>query len=363
MEQTSQRELRAIDPTWTVAELMPHIVSALASDGPALSLGPTSTYEVPKSIALVVPTSGSTGISKEVAISSRALIASAQASHKYLGAEPGQKWSLLLPLTHIAGINVLIRSLELGTTPLDLSHHTGAFPKVDFTSIVPTQLYRALHADADLLSHLQSAQAVLVGGAALSPELRELGLSANINIVETYGMTETSGGCVYNGTPLEGTTVEISKHGVIRIAGPTLASTYVNVPELWSEVFHDGWFTTSDLGVLEGGLLKVAGRIDDIIISGGENISLSAVEKEFERSFPNITAAAFPVEDPQWGDSIFLALAGTAFPSEDEIKKALVLSLGIGATPKGFLYLDELPRSSLGKIDRGKLIELQRRSS
>ena len=363
MEQTSQRELRAIDPTWTVAELMAHIVSALASDGPALSLGSVSAAEVPKSIALVIPTSGSTGVSKEVGLSASALIASARASHKYLGAEPGHTWSLLLPLTHIAGINILIRSLELGTTPLDLSHHVGKYPKVDFTSVVPTQLFRALHSDQDLLEHLQSAQAVLVGGAALTPELRALGISAGINIIETYGMTETSGGCVYNGTPLEGTSVEISTHGLIKIAGPTLASTYVNNPKLWSEVFHDGWFTTSDIGLIENGLLQVAGRVDDIIISGGENISLSAVEKELERAFPDLIAAAFPVENSQWGDSIFLALAGDNHPSEDEIKEVLVASLGHGATPKGFLYLDELPKSSLGKIDRGTLIELHRRSS
>jgi O-succinylbenzoic acid--CoA ligase len=261
-----------------------------------------------------------------------------------------------LPLTHIAGINVLIRSLELGTTPIDLREHLGEYPRVDFTSIVPTQLYRALHSDSDLLKHLQSAKAVLVGGAALSDELRDLGLAAQINIVETYGMTETCGGCVYNGTPLEGVSVEISSHGVVKIAGPVLATTYINNPELWLDVCHDGWFTTSDIGVIENGLLRIAGRVDDIIISGGENISLSAVEKELERSFPGIVAAAFPIDDAEWGESIYLAIAGPTHPEEEDLKKALINSLGVAATPKGFLYLADLPRSSLGKIDRGKLI-------
>lgn len=363
MEQTSQRELRAIDPTWSIAELMARIVRALVGDGPALCLGSTPARQVSKAIALVVPTSGSTGIRKEVGISASALLASAKASHKYLGAKPGQIWSLLLPLTHIAGINVLIRSLELGTTPIDLSSHTGKYPSVDFTSVVPTQLYRALHSDDDLLQHLQSAKAVLVGGAALSDELRSLALSAQINIVETYGMTETCGGCVYNGTPLEGVTVEIGEHSVIKIAGPVLATTYINDPQLWSEVFDNGWFTTSDLGIIENGLLAVAGRVDDIIISGGENISLSAIEKELEQSFPGIIAAAFPIDDPEWGQSIYLAIAGANHPEESAIKEALVNSLSPAATPKGFLYLQELPKSSLGKIDRGQLIAQQLGSS
>lgn len=363
MEQTSQREVRAIDPTWTIADLMTHLVRALVSDGPALCLDQTQLTSVANSIALVIPTSGSTGVRKEVGLSAGALLASAKGAHKYLSAAPGQTWSLLLPLTHVAGINVLIRSLELGTIPLDLRSHSGKYPKVDFTSIVPTQLYRALHSDPELLEHLQSAQAVLVGGSALSSDLRNLAAAAKINIVETYGMTETSGGCFYNGTPLQGVSVKILTHGTIAIAGPMIASTYVDAPQQWAEVFQDGWFITSDLGIIEDGLLKVAGRIDDIVISGGENVSLSAVEKELESAFPGIIAAAFPIEDKQWGASVYIALAGTFHPNEEEIKSTLVNSLGVGATPKGFLYLNELPKSSLGKIEKGKLVEKFLRSS
>lgn len=363
MEQTSQRELRAIDPTWTIADLMTHIGRALIGDGPALCLDQTQLTSVAHSIAVVIPTSGSTGIRKEVGLSAGALLASAKGANNYLGAKPGQTWSLLLPVTHVAGINVLIRSLELGTIPLDLRSHSGKYPKVDFTSIVPTQLYRALHGDSDLLEHLQSAQTVLVGGSALTHDLRNLAVAAKIKIVETYGMTETSGGCFYNGTPLQGVSVKISTHGTIMIAGTTIASTYVDAPQLWKEVFQDGWFVTSDLGFIENGALKVAGRIDDIIISGGENVSLSAVEKELESAFPGIIATAFPVEDEQWGQSICIAVAGTLHPDEEEIKSTLVKSLGVGATPKGFLYLDELPKSALGKIEKGKLIEKFSRSA
>jgi O-succinylbenzoic acid--CoA ligase len=357
MELTSQRELRAIDPTWTIADLMTHLVQALQSDGPALCLDQSQLKSVANSIALVVPTSGSTGVRKEVGLSAEALLASAKGANKYLDAKPGQTWSLLLPLTHIAGINVIIRSLELRTTPLDLRSHTGKYPTVDFTSIVPTQLYRALHSDPDLLEHLQGAQTVLVGGSALAHNLRNLALAAKINIVETYGMTETSGGCFYNGTPLQGVSVKISMHGTIEIAGPTIASTYLNAPQLWEEVYQDGWFLTTDLGIIENGSLKVAGRIDDIVISGGENVSLSAVEKELESAYPELIAAAFPIVDKQWGESICIAIAGTFHPNEDEIKSTLVKSLGVGATPKGFIYLEELPKSALGKIERGKLIE------
>jgi len=147
MEQTSQRDIRAIDPTWTLAEIITRLAKALAGDGPAIALSSIASSHGPSEIALVVSTSGSTGSAKEVGLSTDAILASAKATNKYLGAAPGQIWSLLLPLTHIAGINVLVRSLELGTTPLDLRQHKGKYPHADFTAVVPTQLFRALNSD------------------------------------------------------------------------------------------------------------------------------------------------------------------------------------------------------------------------
>ena len=297
MEQTSQREIRAIDPTWSLAELMARLAKALASDGPAISLGPVSVENAPARVALIVNTSGSTGIAKEVGLSASALLESAKSANKFVGAKPGQIWSLLLPLTHIAGINVLVRSLELGTVPIDAREVNGKYPFANFTAVVPTQLFKALNGDNDLLEHLISAEAVLVGGAALAADLRESARNAGINVIETYGMTETCGGCIYNGTPLDGTEFEIDEIGVISIASKSLATTYLNAPEAWSERIRNGYFVTTDIGHLEGGKLVVTGRNDDVIISGGENVSLAEVETIVKDTFSGIECAAFALSD------------------------------------------------------------------
>lgn len=347
MEQTSQRrEVRAVDPTWNLSELMARIAKALVSDGPALSLVPISKTEVPAPTALVVTTTGSSGQPKEIGLSAAALLASARASNKFIGAEFGNTWSLLLPLNHIAGINVLIRSLELGTTPANLIGFTGKFPKVDFTAIVPTQLYRALNGDENLLNHLQSARAVLVGGAALTQQLRLRAEAAGIAIIETYGSTETSGGCVYNGYPLDGVEIAIGPDRRIAIKGKVIAH------ELISE---DGWYYTSDAGHFESGRLIVDGRIDDIIVTGGENVSLTAIDRVLAQSFPEIQSAAFAVSDPEWGQAIHCALAGAESSAEPKIQSILELELGPAAKIKGFHHLPELPLIGIGKVDRAAL--------
>jgi len=358
MEQTSQREIRAIDPTWSLAELMARLAKALASDGPAISLGPVSVENAPARVALIVNTSGSTGIAKEVGLSASALLESAKSANKFVGAKPGQIWSLLLPLTHIAGINVLVRSLELGTVPIDAREVNGKYPFANFTAVVPTQLFKALNGDNDLLEHLISAEAVLVGGAALAADLRESARNAGINVIETYGMTETCGGCIYNGTPLEGTEFEIDEIGVISIASKSLATTYLNAPDAWSERIRNGYFVTTDIGHIEDGKLVVTGRNDDVIISGGENVSLAEVETIVKDTFAGIECAAFALSDSQWGQSLQLAIAGDIKPEQSAINEYLTSKISRAAKVKNFIYLAELPRTSLGKVDRAKLAEI-----
>jgi O-succinylbenzoic acid--CoA ligase len=279
MEQTSQREIRAIDPTWTIADITARLAKALAGEGQAITLGPISTKTVPSEISLVVSTSGSTGDAKEVGLSAAALVASARATNKFFGASAGQTWSLLLPLTHIAGINVLVRALELGTIAIDARGITGKYPDADYTAVVPTQLFQALNGDADLLAHLQSAKLVLVGGSALDKMLGDQARAAGINIVESYGMTETCGGCVYDGRPIGDASVEINRDGLIKISTTSLATTYLNDSLGWSSKLVDGYFLTSDLGEINDGKLTVTGRADDVIVTGGENISLTKVER------------------------------------------------------------------------------------
>lgn len=360
MELNSLRELRAVDPEWSIAELMSRLAKALIGDGPALAFGNVASVSAPARVAVVVATSGSTGEAKEVGISASALLASAKASNKFLGATFGQTWSLLLPLTHIAGINVLVRGLELGTIPIDLTNVTGKYPHADFTAIVPTQLFRALNGDARLLTHLQSAQGVLVGGATLRPELKRETYNLGINVITTYGMTETSGGCVYNGTVLDCAKVEISPDGLIKIAGPILATTYLNKIDLWHERCVDGWFTSTDLGAIEAGQLVIRGRADDVIITGGENVSLGAIEASLAAKFPDSNFVAFAIEDQQWGEQLHIAVTGLRAPAEFAISEHLAHEFGATAKPKGILYLEEFPLRGIGKIDHSALAKIQR---
>jgi O-succinylbenzoic acid--CoA ligase len=357
MEQTSQRELRLIDPTWTLAELMAHITEAITSDGAALSFGPSQFKTVGPEIAIVIQTSGSTGVSKEVALSATALLASAQASNKFVGATKGKRWSLLLPLTHIAGINILMRSIELGTEPIDLRNSNGHYPDADFTAIVPTQLFRAINGDEKLLSHLKSAQAVLVGGGKLSGQLRSDAEELGISLIETYGMTETTGGCIYNGAPLENISYELGIDNRIKISGNTVASGYLGQDELWRECFDGKWFTTSDIGSLSEGKLQVIERTDDIVVSGGENVSLAAIESEIKSANKQIEVAAFAMQDLEWGNAIHLAVVGQNI-SEEEVRNLLNTRLGSAAKPKEFHYIDRIPLTALGKVDRQALIEM-----
>lgn len=354
MENSSQRGL--LYPVESpITEVMAELAAALVGAGPSLAFGSIATKEVPAQVALVIATSGSTGGSKEVGISANALLASARASNKFLGAKFGQVWSLLLPLNHVAGVNVLVRSLELGTTPIDL-REANELPKADFTAIVPTQLFRALNGDDKLLEHLKNCQAVLVGGAALPSGLSDQAKSHGINIITTYGMTETCGGCVYDGIPLEGVEID-TPNEIIKIRGPILAFSYLNDEEAWKNSVDDGWFVTNDRGAFVDGKLTVFGRADDVIISGGEKISLSAIEAALQSQFRDNEFAAFAVPDVEWGNALHIAIAGEHAAPTQEITSFLERTLGVVAKPKGFLILSALPMIGVGKVDQRALVQ------
>ena len=348
MDTSSHREVRSLEPTRALAENVSALIQALANVGPALGCGPTSSKSVKSDISLLVATSGSTGTPKEIGITSAALLASARASNKFLKATKGQTWSLLLPLTHIAGINVLVRSIELESEPIDLRNHVGTYPDADFTAIVPTQLFNALNGDADLLSHLKGTKAVLVGGAALSEELRSQGIASGINIITTYGMTETCGGCIYNGESLDGVNFELTEDQRVKISGPVLADVEN----------ESGWFLTQDIGEILDGKLKVIGRADDVIITGGENISLSAIESELNKKFPQLLVAAFATSDNKWGQVLHVAVQTHDENLKPQISQALVSAIGKHAKPKSVILLDKLPQIGVGKVDRTSLAKL-----
>ena len=343
-----EKELRAltpIQPEWSIPQLQENLAKALEGSGPALSTKQIDVKEVDKNIALVISTSGSTAESKLVAISDAALIASTNASHKYLGAVPGDSWSLLLPTTHIAGLNVLIRATALGSRVIDNRNATN-YVDADFISIVPTQLYKALTSDAKLLEHLTEAEAVLVGGGPVSDKLKKEAANKHVKIVTTYGMTEMSGGCVYNQKPLDGVEVKLTGDGLIKLTGPMIASGYISEKGELTSVGTDGWFESTDIGELSAGFLKVNGRADEVIISGGENISLILVEEKIRELIPNQEIIAFALPDEVWGEK--LCLGSTSNLSIEEIKK----NIGSLLSPKEVFLFEQIPTTAIGKPDR-----------
>ena len=280
--------------------------------------------------SIVVNTTGSTGIVKGIELTRANLLSSVAATHKFLGAKTGDVWSLLLPTNHIAGINVVARSIVLE------SDVVGVDDYADFTAIVPTQLHKALNGDAQLLSHLKGCRAVLVGGAATSSQLLDSAKNAGIKVVTTYGSTETCGGCIYNNQPLEGVSVQIDQTGLLQVAGPM--------------VFESGWYTTSDLAEIKDGKVFILGRVDDVIISGGENISLVSIEKLLGEDF-----IAFGVPDDLWGSK--LCLASTSKIDVARVSKLITENIGKHAVPKEFVVISEIPLMGIGKPDRVTLLE------
>ncbi len=352
-----EKELRALIPIqaeWSIPQLQENLAAALEGSGPALSTGSLSITEIGKEITLVVNTSGSTSSAKSVALSSSALIASTNASHKYLGATPGDSWSLLLPTSHIAGLNVLIRATALGSRVID-NRNTSNYIDADFISIVPTQLHKALTGDLKLLEHLTAAEAVLVGGGLISDKLKKEAAAKHIKVVTTYGMTEMSGGCVYNQKPLDGVEIKVNDAGQIKLTGPMIASGYLSDEGVIKAFSNDGWFESTDLGSFTSGMLKVNGRSDEVIISGGENISLLLVEQKVRELLPNQEIIAFSLPDDMWGEKLCLG-------SNSKIDlMSLKEKLGSIMTPKLVFLFDQIPTTSIGKPDRRAAADLARK--
>ncbi|PWW22692.1 O-succinylbenzoic acid--CoA ligase [Geodermatophilus normandii] len=252
---------------------------------------------------LVVVTSGSTGGGRGVLLPASALAASAAATHHRLGG-PGA-WLLTLPVSAIAGLQVLVRSVLGGTVPTvpapgeDLAAAVARMPAGRrYTALVPTQLRRHL---GSATAALRAFDVVLVGGAATDPALLARAREAGVAVVTTYGMTETAGGCVYDGVPLEGVRVRVDGQG-IALAGPVLALGYRRDPDGTAAAFTGGEFRTRDAGTVgPDGRLTVLGRLDDVVVTGGVNVAPQAVEGAL-REHPSVAdAVVFGRPDDEWG--------------------------------------------------------------
>ncbi len=319
--------------------------------------------------ALVVATSGSTAGPKGVLLARSALLASAEATAERLGG-PG-RWLLALPVQSIGGLQVLMRSVIAGTEPvvLDLPGSFDAAPFAAaaarlataggvrrYTSLVPTQLARLL-ADAAATDALAGFDAVLVGGAATSFSLLDQARAAGIRAITTYGMTETCGGCVYDGVPLRGVRVEAGRP--IRIGGAVLARGYRRRPDLTAESFARGWFRTSDLGLSGAdGRLEVLGRVDDVVVTGGVNVAPAVVEDAL-RALPGVAdAAVFGREDAEWGQrvvAVVVPAAGATLPPLRTLRAQVAARAGAAGAPRELIVVGALPLLTAGKVDRAVL--------
>jgi o-succinylbenzoate---CoA ligase len=289
---------------------------------------------------LVVETSGSTGVPKRVLLSRDAMRASADATHVRLGGA-GQWW-LTLPPSYVAGLQVLFRSVRAGTTPVeDVGSMSG---ERRYVSLVPTQLARMLDTDVEPLLGFDT---VLIGGAGLDPQLRGRAESAGVRVVTTYGMSETCGGCVYDGRALDGVEVSTSDEGRIRLRGRVLFDGYQG--ETGSPL-QDGWFVTPDVGRVDDGTLTVLGRVDDVIVSGGLNVPAAAVAQRL-RAHPGLRQAeVVGVPDQEWGHQVVAVVVGEV--DLDELRDWVAREHPRAWAPRRVVPVDELPLLPNGKVDR-----------
>ncbi len=355
-------------------ELMPRLRAALSRPGPAV----------------VVATSGSTGRPKKTVLSTQALTASGRATERAT-AGPGQ-WLLCLPTHYVAGIQVLARSVLAGTRPVAMptEHFTpAAFADaaqrlthpVRYVSVVPTQLQRILDPrdgapDPRAVAALARFDAVLVGGSALSPDLALRAADAGVRVVRTYGMSETCGGCVYDDAALDAVTAGIvpdgapssaipapneRREGRIWLGGAAVADGYLDDPAQTADHFRviDGvrWYRTDDLGVLrEDGTLRVLGRTDDVINTGGVKVSAGLVAVELQRDERVRQALVLAVPHPEWGQAVAAVIAlreGSDHPAvERELSSSIRDELGAPAVPKLWRHVAQLPILATGKPDR-----------
>ena len=354
---------------------------------------------VPARTDLILRTSGSTtGTGRLIAMSAAALMASARATHARLGG-PGT-WLLPLPAHHVAGLQILIRSLEAGTEPvvvdtsagfspaaladaLDSARlSTGAAASRLYVSLVPTQLVRVLQ-DPQARRALAGADAVLLGGAAADPALLDRARGAGVTVVTTYGMSETGGGCVYNGRPLDGVELSIQNPdaegaGRILISGPVLAEGYLQPADRAPDDAGGGFLkssgkrvlATSDRGRLRSdGRLEVLGRLDDVIITGGVKVEPRTVEEALTGLGMVAEACAVGLPDTQWGSVVVAAVvlepaAGQETPGNrggpdgEALREAVRTRLDGAHAPKRIVVLEALPLRPSGKVDRRAVARL-----
>lgn len=350
------------DPATVLAALR----DALDGSGPAVVVEARETDstlppEVPRRVALVVETSGSTASPKRVALSADALLASAAASASAIGGA-GQ-WLLALPVHYIAGLNVLTRSIAARTEPVVLG--SGPFDPLAFaeaaatlteparfTALVPAQLSRLLDTPAALPA-LARFDRILVGGQSTPQQLLDRAIELGVRITRTYGSSETSGGCVYDGVPIGNTEVRVVD-GEVQLAGAVLADGYLGDDERTAATFLDDagkrWYRTGDAGTVHEGVLRVTGRFDDVLISGGIKVSVGDIERVVRGMPGQADAVVLAAPHARWGEVPVVVTSRTLELSD--VREAVTRQLGAPAAPARVILVDALPMLASGKPDR-----------
>ncbi|WP_448615468.1 o-succinylbenzoate--CoA ligase [Modestobacter sp. URMC 112] len=330
-----------------------------AGAGPAAAARAVLRPDVPlePGADLVVVTSGSTGAGRGVLLPAAAVRASATATLDRLGGSGS--WLLALPTSSVGGLQVLCRSALADRTPAvlgrgeSLAAAAARLPAGDrrYTSLVPTQLRRYLATEPAALAAFDG---VLVGGAATDPGLLRQARDAGVAVRTTYGMSETAGGCVYDGRPLDGVRVRVDDSGV-ELSGPVLALGYRLDPAGTAAAFADGWFRTRDAGDLgPDGRLTVHGRLDEVLVTGGVNVAPQAVEAVL-REHPAVADAVVTGRpDAEWGQRVVAVVvpAAGAEPSLAELRPWVAERLGPAAAPRELHRVTAVPTLHTGKPDR-----------
>jgi O-succinylbenzoic acid--CoA ligase len=403
MPQRSLRRLLAPVGLSGAREVLDAVNGALTG-GPAVALVPKAAPaleaavlaavapDIPledDSVAVVLPTSGSTGTPRGVLHTADTLMAAADAAQERLGGPA--RWVLALSPVHAGGLMVVVRSIADGRglvvalrddERFDVHHlakileEETANPRPVRVSLVPTQVRDIT--SAGLLPLLARCDAVLIGAAATPPDMIDELAAAGVRYYSTYGMTETAGGVVWNGEPLPGVSVSVDAadgaEGVISISGPTVALGYRGRPNITAEQFSvvDGErrFRTSDLGRIEPSdtlhrnRLIITGRVDDVVQVAGTSVSLKAIEAVLQIHPDVIEAAIVGVEDDRLGTRIVAVIVPVDGLEAEAIKAAIggavESTLGRPARPRDVVLVDAIPMLETGKPDR---VELQRLAS
>ena len=360
-------DLPPVALTRVLSAFRPAVLETIAGTRPLADAAPgTPAAPVADDVAVVIATSGSTGDPKGVELSAAALTASAAASLRRIGAGPGERWLCCLPTFHISGIGVLVRSLLTGTDPVTVS---SVGPEVladsgcQHVSLVPTQLRHLL--DAGRVSGAAgpgAVRTVLLGGAAAGDALLAEARQAGWRVVTTYGMSETCGGCVYDGTPLDGVSVRTDPDGRLMITGPVLFTGYRLQPQLTAAALSGGWFRTADLGsVSADDRVSIRGRADDVINTGGEKVVPGEVEAVLGTCDGVGDVVVVGLPDAEWGEAVtaFVVAADPARPPRlEDLRSGVRAALPAHAAPRRLVVVPELPLLASGKPDKGALRQM-----